>query len=176
MKKDVYDYEEEFHQKDRKAFRKERQIARSTDRSKFKKTDQKKQRPKYFEADAKRGRVLAISGEKTVVDIENKHYFCSLRGSLKKEKTKFKNIIAVGDIVGVKVLGEDQGQILFVEERTSFLERVDSSGKKRQLIASNIDQVFITTSLLLPPFKPFFNRPLYDCSQKRQYGTSDCDQ
>ena len=35
-----YDYEEDFHAKDRKQWRKERKHAQQTDRSKFKKTDQ----------------------------------------------------------------------------------------------------------------------------------------
>jgi len=159
MRDDDYSVEEEFHQRDRKAFKKERKIAQTADRSKFKKTDQDKLQKKaqHYEANPNtiRARVLSITGEGIQVDCCGKRMLCSLRGLLKRERTRAKNLIVVGDFVQVLPAEESQGQILSVEERTSTLAREDVSGRKRQLIAANIDQVFITVSILLPTLKPF---------------------
>lgn len=157
---DSYSFEEEFHQKDRKQFKKERKIARTKDRSKFKKTDQDKTLKKeaHYEADEEtvRARVLSITGEGILVSTDGKHeLFCSLKGVLKKEKTHAKNLIVVGDFVQVLPTSQKEGQILSVEDRISFLAREDVSGRKRQLIAANIDQVLITTCVVSPTLKPF---------------------
>lgn len=152
MTNDHFSFEEEFHQKDRKQFRKERKIASKTDRSKFKKTDQKKKPEVHYKADKDtvRGRVLSITGEGILVDLGDKSILCSVRGSLKKERTEAKNLVVVGDFVQIK-----DDAIIAVEDRYSFLAREDITGRKIQLIASNIDQVFITASVVLPPLKPF---------------------
>ncbi|HSW73338.1 MAG TPA: hypothetical protein VLG44_08050, partial [Chlamydiales bacterium] len=136
MKQDHFSFEEEFHQKDRKQFRKERKIASKTDRSKFKKTDQKKKPEVHYKADSDtvRGRVLSITGEGILVDLGDKTILCSVRGSLKKEKTEAKNLVVVGDFVQIK-----DDAITAVEDRYSFLAREDITGRKIQLIASNID-------------------------------------
>jgi hypothetical protein len=66
---DRFDYEEEyFHDKDRKEARKERKRLTEADRSKFKKTDQKKESSLPIDASLARGRVVAISGEGALVD------------------------------------------------------------------------------------------------------------
>jgi len=44
-------------------------------------------------------------------------------GSLKKERTKYKNHIAMGDWVRVEKNSEDSGVIVHIEERRSFLIR-----------------------------------------------------
>lgn len=143
------DDEEAFHAKDRKQFRKERRLAQESDRSKFKKTDMKvKTDP--IDLSLPRGRVVAISGEGAVVeDLNGIRRLCTLKGLLKKEKGIAKNLIAVGDFVR---FSEDA--ISGVEERNSYLSRQDITGRKEQLIAVNIDQVLITTSVVSPPLKP----------------------
>ena len=84
-----------------------------------------------------------------------KTYLCTLKGSLKKEKTKHKNLITVGDWVHFEKKSEDSGAIAHVENRTSFLIRAENlSRRKQQLIASTIDQVFIVMSVVSPKFKP----------------------
>jgi ribosome biogenesis GTPase len=146
---DRFDDEEAFHAKDRKQFRKERRHAQETDRSKFKKTDVKKELPS-FDSTLPRGRVVAISGEGAMVEnSEGCRCLCSLKGLLKKEKMQAKNLIAVGDFVRFQ-----DAAISHVEERTSYLSRQDITGRKEQLIAVNIDQVLITTSVINPPLKP----------------------
>jgi len=143
-----YDYEEEFHARDRKQFRKERKLSQKLDRSKFKKTDLAVEE-KTFNPEWKRGRVVSISGEGALVDLGEERVLCSLLGLIKKETVQARNLIAVGDWVRV-----NEGAIAFIEERTSFLSRKDLSGRKEQLIAVNIDQVIIVASVVAPPLKP----------------------
>lgn len=154
----LWHLEEEFHAKDRKASRKARKLALSKDRSKFKKTDQdqlKKQAELENFEHLKKGRVLSIQPEGIVVSSENRQILCHLKGALKKEKDKIKNLIAVGDFVRFEEK-HARGSIVKIEKRHSILSRADNlSRSKEQLIAVNIDQVLITTSVVLPPLKPF---------------------
>lgn len=154
--------EEEFYSRDRKTSRKERKLASKQDRSKYKKTDQdqlKKQSSfiEPVEIDRfKKGRVLAIFPEGILVSCNDKEFLCNLKGSLKKEKSRSKNLVAVGDFVLFEEKSENEGSIFKVEGRHSVLSRADNlSRNKEQLIAVNIDQVLITTSVVLPPLKPF---------------------
>ena len=154
--KDRYDHEEDFHAKDRKQFRKERRLAQETDRSKFKKTDQNREKPQVacISQNALRGRIVSITGEGIWVVSNGKRYLCTLKGALKKEKMLAKNLVAVGDYVHFDPSGVHNGSISHIEERFSTLARTDITGKKQQLIATNIDQVFIVVSVLEPPLKP----------------------
>ena len=145
-----YDYEEEFHAKDRKQFKKERKIAQNTDRSKFKKTDLTEKAAEVPIEHLRRGRVIAITGEGAEIDFEGKIEICSLKGLLKKEMGRAKNLIAVGDWVRCC----DDGAIQQIEPRSSMLARTDISGMKEQLIAVNVDQVIISISVVNPPLKP----------------------
>jgi len=164
MSKDdhLWHFEEEFFSQDRKASRKERRRISVKDRSKFKKTDQdqlKKQTAKTSASDEEhllRGKVLGILPEGICVSSDGKEWMCSLRGTLKQDKNKLKNLVAVGDFVLFEEKGANQGAIVKVEERYSVLSRADNlSRNKEQLIAVNIDQVLITVSAVLPPLKAF---------------------
>lgn len=158
MDEDHFFLEEEFFSHDRKAQKREKKIAQSKDRSKYKQSniDQKKKQQKksFDDKDTIQGRVLSISKDGIIVDADQQTYTCTLKGSLKHERTKEKNLIAVGDFVIFKPLKESQGQILSIENRFSYLAREDATGKKQQLIAVNIDQVFIVTSVVEPTLKP----------------------
>lgn len=152
-------YEEEFHSKETKLFRKERKRAADGDRSKYKKTDQaqlKKNLQLPIEEKGLRGRVLAILPDGTKVEHKGKSYLCGLKGTLKKEKNRSKNIIAVGDFVRFEERPGDEGLIISVEPRRSILSRADNlHRRKEQLIAVNVDQVIITASVHQPNLKPF---------------------
>jgi ribosome biogenesis GTPase / thiamine phosphate phosphatase len=158
---DYLDMEEDFQHQSKRESRKERRVSTARDRSKYKKTDQdqkasqlKKEEPPLG-ANYKRGRILSISPEIILVAAEHQNYICSLKGSLKKERTKQKNLIAVGDFVHFEVKSIDSGAITHVEKRSSFLARADNlSRRKQHLIAVNIDQVFIVMSVVAPKFKP----------------------
>jgi ribosome biogenesis GTPase len=145
-----FDYEEEFHSRDRKQFRKERKQAQKLDRSKYKKTDQETKAKGEIDPSWIRGRVISISGEGYWVDANGSRMLASLRGLVKKERMEAKNLIAVGDFVW---LTPDHA-IAHIEERYSFLSRTDITGRKEQLIAVNIDQAIIVVSVVNPPLKP----------------------
>ena len=152
-------YEEEFHTDDKKLSKKQRKRATDTDRSKYKKSDQdqlKKNSPADVIEEGPCGRVLAIHPEGIQVEYEGKLYRCGLKGALKKEKNKAKNLVAVGDFVRFELREQEEGIIVSVEPRKSILSRADNlHRRKEQLIAVNIDQVIITASIHFPPLKPF---------------------
>ncbi|CCB90124.1 ribosome small subunit-dependent GTPase A [Simkania negevensis] len=159
---DFLDYEENyFSQGQKRASRKERSLSRSKDRSKYKKSDQDKLKKQLqseeppLGANFLRGRVLSINSEMITVLSNHETFICTLKGVLKKERTRQKNLIAVGDWVHFEKKSIDSGAISHIEKRSSFLARADNlSRRKKQLLAVNIDQVFIVMSVCTPPFKP----------------------
>lgn len=152
------DVEAEYFGEDRKASKMDRKKASAKDRSKYKKTDKKHLKGKEFKQSKEnllRGRVLTITLQGFAVQYEDEIIVCSLRGVLKKERGQFKNLVAVGDFVLFEKASEDEGFIVHVEPRQTILSRADNLSRRReQLIAVNIDQVIITTSVVLPPLKP----------------------
>jgi len=148
---------EDYFKDDRKLSRQERKRRTAQDRSKYKKSEKKKEEkpPEGL----LRGRVLSIVPQDVTVDVEGKLYHCTLRGVLKKEKGRIKNLVAVGDFVHIETTDSEEGVIAFVEPRFSTLSRAESLTHRREhLIAVNIDQVLITASVVLPTLKP----PLVD--------------
>lgn len=144
----------------------ERKIASSTDRSKYKKTDQEKylksleeeKKSKLFHKDLLKGRVLSVLPQDILVEDEADKTIlrCVLKGLLKKEKTQLKNLVVVGDIVRFEKTTTEEGIISHIEPRKTVLSRADNlSRRKEQLIAANIDQVFITVSVARPALNPF---------------------
>ena len=100
----------------------------------------------------KLGKVISILGQNIQVLADKKEYICLLKGSLKKEKGPFKTLVAVGDLV---TFNPEDGLIHKIEKRSSILSRKDPIRKKEHIIATNIDQVLITTSVISPPLKPY---------------------
>jgi len=155
MKNHHFDYEEAFHKKDKKKYRKERKILSKKDRSKYKKTDLEKQKKVLPKKETAKGKILAILADGILVDFEDTLYTCNLVGALKKETIRIKNLIAVGDVVQFIPYEDLTGSIVHIEERYSILARAEQGKRgKQQLIAVNIDQVLITVSVVLPPLKP----------------------
>lgn len=156
--------EADYFGEDRKIGKADRKKASAKDRSKYKKTDQRKQsnqpkeRPPETEG-LERGRVLSIASQGIIVDVNGELVKCSLRGVLKKEKTQFKNLVTVGDFVLFE-RNAGEGFIAYVEPRRSVLSRAENlSRRKEQLIAANIDQVMITVSVVSPVLKtPLIDR------------------
>lgn len=154
------DIESDYFGDERKQSKAERKLASAKDRSKYKKTDLKKQvhQPKEFKGqkeDYQQGRVLSIASQGINVDVNGEIINCTLRGLLKKEKTQFKNLVTVGDFVLVERTTPNEGLIVHVEPRKTVLSRADNlSRRKEQLIAANIDQVIITVSVVIPALKP----------------------
>ena len=135
----------------RKEHRNERKFYQARDRSKYKKTNQEKEEPFIPPVNAKRGRVITISLGVIKVLIVGKIVDSSLKGSLKLEVTRNKNLVAVGDFVWI----DERGQIAAIEKRYSYLSRADALHQRKQhLIAANIDQVLIVASVDEPTLKP----------------------
>lgn len=146
--------EEDFFSKDRKEQRKLRKELSAKDRSKYKKTDIEKKEKKAPEnlKDLSRARVLSILSEGILVECNNSELLCTLKGALKKEKTLQKNLVAVGDWVHIE---KSTSVICYIEPRYSILSRADNLRKnKEQIIAVNIDQLFIVISVVQPILKP----------------------
>ena len=161
-KEQYFDFEEDFHaQHDKKSSRRDKKVASEKDRSKYKKSnmDQKKKIEAALREDLPdlpKGQILAISPEGISVVSNQQIWLCQLKGSLKKEKNRAKNLIAVGDYVLFEPKDHFTGSIAHVLERKSFLSRADNlSRRKEQLIAVNIDQVIITCSVVFPAIKPY---------------------
>ncbi|MCC5831936.1 MAG: ribosome small subunit-dependent GTPase A [Chlamydiales bacterium] len=160
-----FEEEEEFTRKERKEARK---LASKRDRSKYKKTDADQRKRLQKERTERtlskkegllRGRILAITPEGISVQHQESVYLCILRGALKKEVTRAKNLVTVGDFVLFEAEGQRDGSIFHVEERSSVLSRQEHLRRRqKQLIAANIDQVLITVSVVEPRLKP----PLVD--------------
>ncbi len=137
---------------DKKTYRHERRRASRLDRSKYKKTDQEKRpaEPSGMQH-LKKGVVVHIQGPEILVDHEGSFIPCTLRGVLKKDKSLFKNLVVVGDVV---CFSED-GAIHHIEERKSVLSRAAHlSQQQEHLLAANVDQVLITVSVVDPPLRP----------------------
>jgi len=151
-------HEKHFLEETRKAERLKRKFAQAKDRSKYKKTDLAKRTtaPPPKGKNLQKGTVLAILAETVRVACkDNTTRSCTLRGSLKKEKKRLKNLLIVGDIVWIDTINKEEGVIVKVEERYSVLSRSEQlKQRKKQLIAANIDQVLITVSILAPSLKP----------------------
>lgn len=148
--KDYSEYETALKSRHNKSDKKEKKRVKEKDRSKNKITDQKRI-PKKTAVQGKRGRVLSVSSTEVIVDIEGNEMPCSLRGILKKDKGDQKHVLTIGDFVIV----DDRGQVAHVEDRYSELARRDNlRRRKAHVIAANIDQVLITTSVHEPNLKP----------------------
>lgn len=150
------DVEAEYLQEDRKQEKKQKKMADQTDRSKYKKTDLNKVQKKQVSTEGLLfGRVLSINPQGIVVDLDHHLFVCSLKGSLKQEKRKLKNLVTVGDLVYFEKNSDNEGVISHIAERKSLLSRKDHLHQRNnQLIAANIDQVLITMSVVSPHLKP----------------------
>ncbi|MDR2539347.1 MAG: ribosome small subunit-dependent GTPase A [Chlamydiales bacterium] len=151
-------WEEQYWSSDRKASRKQRKTAEKKDRSKFKKSNQNqllKQSKKVINTADIQGKVLTIAADGITVFANEHFYLCSLKGSLKQERDLMKNLIVVGDLVSMQIIDKTHAVITQVMPRISILSRADNlSRNKQQLIAANVDQVFITASVCSPRLKP----------------------
>jgi ribosome biogenesis GTPase / thiamine phosphate phosphatase len=160
--KNIREYEEsDFFSDDLKLSRKERKLITKKDRSKYKKTDSKKEKKQSIESrdHLSRGTVISILGQEIIVEGEDgKQVVCTLRGSFKKERMRIKNLVIVGDMV----FFTEEKSIVAIEERKKVLSRADHlSQKKEHLICANVDMLLLVVSLLDPPLRlPLIDRYL----------------
>lgn len=155
MHKDDFIFHEESDYFDtKKDSRQERKRAKKRDRSKYKKTDLEKRPEEVCDTSLKVGIVSGIRPQQFFVSHDGTTTICSLRGSLKKETSKRKNLVIVGDYVRFEESGDATGVIHSIQERKSVLSRADHlSQQKEHLIAANVDQVMIVVSVIDPPLR-----------------------
>lgn len=91
-----------------------------------------------------------ISSAEIVVDVDGTPIPCSLRGTLKRQGEQAEQRVTIGDFVFV----DKKNRITCVEKRYSVLARRDNlRRRKAHIIAANIDQVFIVSSVAEPDLK-----------------------
>jgi ribosome biogenesis GTPase / thiamine phosphate phosphatase len=99
------------------------------------------------------GLVLKVHGLESIVrGVDGKEYRCSLRRVLKNLATDQRHVLVAGDHVRLELVGGEQAWIVRIEPRRSTLSR--TSKQRRQMIASNVDQILIVTSAAEPTIKP----------------------
>jgi ribosome biogenesis GTPase / thiamine phosphate phosphatase len=114
-----------------------------------------------------RGLVISSPGNQHLVKAENgEMYSCSLKGLFRKKGTGFTNPVVVGDYVRFEK-GQEKGTgvIYEIETRKNYIVRASTRKKnKNHIIASNIDQALLITSIKFPNVKPgFIDRFLVTC-------------
>lgn len=116
------------------------------------------------------GRIVKIESKDYYVKGENGIIRCSLRGKFKKElqlkrdKLTTLDFAVIGDFVNYTFLDNNSGVIENIEKRENYLSRKAIKAKgslKRgerfeQIIASNLDNIFIVTSVEQPSFNNRF--------------------
>lgn len=134
--------------------RQERKRAKKKDRSKYKKTDLEKRPTEIHDTSLKLGIVSCIRPQQFFVSHDGTTTICTLRGALKKDTSKRKNLVIVGDYVRFTESEDGTGVIESIAPRKSVLSRADHlSQQKEHLIAANIDQVMIVVSVIDPPLR-----------------------
>ncbi len=118
-----------------------------------------------------RGRIIKIeSKDYYTEDINSNIFRCSLRGKFKKElqvkkdKLLTRDIAVIGDWVEFTRINDDTGVIESVEPRKNYLSRkairargsLKRGERLEQIIASNLDNLFIVTSIKQPQFNNRF--------------------
>lgn len=105
------------------------------------------------------GRVLRSTGSwYDVWDDTNKRLLaCRLPGKWKLDKENVTNPVAVGDLVSLQLENETQAIIQKVLPRKNYIARQSPKSRLHiHLIACNIDQAILITSISEPPLKPGF--------------------
>ena len=102
--------------------------------------------------DKRDGVVLRSYGAYYHVLAGSSEYTCTLRGRFRLEEERLANPVAVGDRVVILPSGPDTGVIEEIRPRSNRLSR-KSPGRdvREQLIAANIDQLVVISSVLEPP-------------------------
>jgi len=99
-----------------------------------------------------------------LVKSENNFYNCRIKGKLRLENSKSTSPVVVGDNVSfiLEIKNNNQGIIIEVKKRRNHIIRKSVKlSKQVQIIASNIDQIFLIVTLNYPiTFTQFIDRIL----------------
>ncbi|MBK8954060.1 MAG: ribosome small subunit-dependent GTPase A [Saprospiraceae bacterium] len=106
-----------------------------------------------------KGRVMRSTGSWYDIwdDTNKRSLACRLTGRMKLDKENVTNPVAVGDLVELELENEKQGIIKQVLPRSNYIARQSPKSRLHiHLIACNIDQAVLITSICEPPLKPGF--------------------
>lgn len=123
--------------------------------------------PDVDTATSRLGRVLRVQGLTSTVQAEDgRQYRCVTRRLLKTLETDQRHVVAAGDRVWFRDLGQGEGAILRVEPRHGILNRAIQG--KQQVLVANVDQVVIVASAAEPYLKPhLIDRLLVTCEKNQ---------
>ena len=109
-----------------------------------------------------RGQVIRVSGVQSLVEIEDAHWQCEIRGRLKSGIRTTNSPIIAGDWVEVTPTTEHAGIIELVHPRTSQFSRAASGSRSiEQNLSVNIDQLIVVVSAKQPsPRVGFIDRAI----------------
>ena len=105
------------------------------------------------------GRVIRSTGSWYEVETsESKVYTCRIVGKFRLEGQRITNPVAVGDEVRIELeKGGEQGMIKEILPRKNYVLRQSPKGRvDMHLMASNIDQGVLITTIIQPKLKPGF--------------------
>ncbi len=108
---------------------------------------------KPTKGEVKSGRVIRSTGKWYVVqDDDGNIYHCSLKGKFRIQGIRTTNPLAVGDRVKFAIRPDDEtGVIHKIEERNNYVIRKSTKlSKAAHIIASNLDQAVLITTLAQP--------------------------
>lgn len=105
-------------------------------------------------ADCLQGRVLSPKGGGCRVQSEKDGaiYECAVRRMLKNIASDERTVVAAGDRVLFRIVGDDQGVIERIEPRHGVLTR--KTRNRKHVLVANVDQVLIVASAADPQLKP----------------------
>lgn len=99
------------------------------------------------------GRVIFISPESVHISYKNKIFLCSIKGTFKKRLKQNKDRICCGDLAH---FDPEKKVIEKLDPRKTVLMRQNPSQKfQKQILATNVDQILITASILEPELNPY---------------------
>jgi len=82
---------------------------------------------------------------------DNKIFDCQIRGKIRTQAIKSTNPVSVGDFVLFIIMEDGTGLIQDIKPRKNYIVRQSTNlSKKKQVLASNIDQAIIVVSLRDP--------------------------
>lgn len=104
-----------------------------------------------------KGIAVAVRGQFVDVDVDGRIWPCTVRRVLRTLLIRNRSPVVVGDEVAISIVADEagvvnEGVIEHVYPRRTALSRCD--GKKTHMIAANVDQVLVITSIREPMIKP----------------------
>lgn len=100
----------------------------------------------------KEGKVIKNTGSwYSVREDDGTTWLCKLKGKLRLKGIKSTNPIAIGDIVTIDEEDQHVGSIVGLVDRKNYIVRRSSNlSKQTHIIAANLDQVFLITTVNYP--------------------------